>query len=175
MLGCGDEGGNSLVRLACMIPRGEGLGVELYTGSTYRGCCFDLTEIRPDEDRRSDAPSLELRYNLCEEGAIRDYIPSCIARQYTRCIWDEGGLRGTYLIDELHECGGGVPLYIELCSDDFLEVINIPVANMPFIGTRMYCDALCAKAFAVSSDLQQIGYVPPAGITQCSYLIDIDA
>ena len=80
VLCCLDEGGYSL-GVICWIVRGVGLGIELDTVGAKGSSSVKVLEIRPDEDRGADAPSVELAEDLCEEVAVMSYIPARITRQ----------------------------------------------------------------------------------------------
>ena len=75
-----DEGSYSL-GVICRIVRGVGLGIELDTVGAKGSSSVKVLEIRPDEDRGADAPSVELAEDLCEEVAVMSYIPARITRQ----------------------------------------------------------------------------------------------
>jgi len=80
VLCCLDEGGYSLGAI-CRIVRGVGLGVELDAVGAKGRSSVEVLEIRPDEDRGADAPSVELAEDLREEVTVTSYVPARITRQ----------------------------------------------------------------------------------------------
>ena len=82
---------------------------------------------------------------------------------------------GSYLFDDRHEGGGGIPLDVELSGDHSLEITHVLIADMALIRAWVDGDTLCPEALAVQRDLNEVGDIAATSITQGSYLIYIDA
>jgi hypothetical protein len=80
VLSCLDEGSYSFGAI-CRIVRSVGLGIELDAVGAQGGGGIKVLEIRTDEDRGADTPSVELAEDLCEEVAVMSYNPARITRQ----------------------------------------------------------------------------------------------
>lgn len=146
------------------IEGGIGLGIELDTVRADSCCFFEVPEIRTDEDRGTYAPLLQLREDLGEEGAVCSDIPACTTRQSIGRVGDQGHLMRAYTPDELHEGGNGIPLDIEFCREDLLQVVDILVAYVALIWSGMYRDPLCSEALTVEGYLDKVGDIPSTSI-----------
>ena len=125
---------------------------------------IEIPEIRTDEDRGAYPPLLELTEDLGEEGAVRSDIPACTAGQGIRGVGDEGHLIGTHTPHELHEGGDGIPLDIEFRRQDLLQVVDVLVAYVALVRSRVYRDALGSEALAVERHSDKVGDIPASSI-----------
>ena len=146
------------------VESGIGLGVELHSVGADRRCFLKVPEIRTDEDRGTYAPLLELTEDLGEEGAVRSDIPACTAGQGVGGIGDEGHLIGTHTPHELHEGGDGVTLDIEFRRQHLLQVVDVLVAYVALVRSRVYRDTLGSEALAVERHSDKVGDIPASSI-----------
>src|SRR5690606_40716138 len=94
-------------------------------------------------------------------------VPTTVRSNGIRRIGDQCCLGGPYFPDNVEIPGIRIPLNIEFGGDDILQVENIVVPYMSFIGPGMHGYAFRPKTFAVCSNLKDIGIIPAAGIPEC--------
>ena len=141
-----------------------GLGVELHSVCADRRCFFEVPEVRTDEDRGTYPPLLELTEDIGEERAVRSDIPACTAGQGIRGVGDEGHLVRAHTPHQLHEGGDGVTLDIEFRSQDLLQVVDVLVAYVALVRSRVYRDALGSEALAVERHSDKVGDIPASSV-----------
>ena len=81
---------------------------------------------------------------------------------------------GFYFFNELKKFFGGVSFDVEFGGNVGRQIQNVGVANVSFIGSWVYGNALCSKTLAVQRYLQYIGVVATSGISEGGNFVDID-
>ena len=164
------------------IPAGITLGIELHTVGARP--CGHLNHLRIgiDENAHADTAALEFLDHILQVILVLDRIPAGIAGQHPVGIGHQRHLRGTDFLHQINKTPNsklripnppGVPLYVELRSNDGLDVVDVLIADMPLVGTGMYGDALSTEALAIDSKLFHIGSVAATCIADGGHLVDI--
>ena len=65
---------------------------------------------------------------------------------------------------QLHEGGDGVTLDIEFRRQDLLQVVDVLVAYVALVRSRVYRDALGSEALAVERHSDKVGDIPASSI-----------
>ena len=82
-------------------------------------------------------------------------------------------LVGLHLQHQIDELARGIALDIELGAEQGTQRVDIALADMPLVRTRMHRDAVRAKTLAVLRNFQYIRDIATPRIAQCGHLVDV--
>ena len=131
------------------IESGIGLGVEFHSVGSYGSGSSGGFCIGIDKNGHADVVLVELCYHVAQERSVFAGIPVMVGGQLSWFVGDESNLCGLHFADKVAEFLGRESFDVELRSEARLELSNITISDMSFVGTRVYGDALCSETLAV--------------------------
>ena len=116
---------------------------------------------------------MQLVHNGLQVAQVVAYVPSVIRRELRRRVGHKCDLRRADVEHHREKLVGGVTFDIEFGFDERLELINVLLTDVSFVGSGVHRDAVGSEPLAVKRCLDNVRIIASAGITQGGYLIDI--
>jgi hypothetical protein len=156
------------------IFAGVAFGVEFdAVGAGFR-CPFNHGDDGIDEERDADAGVFETPDGLTEVVFMADGVPAVVGSDLAKRVGDEGHLArayGEYEVDEFLFLG--IAFDVKFGGDDLLNVVDVGVADVAFVGSWVNGYAVGAESLRVYGGFYYVGVIASAAIAKGAEFVDV--
>ena len=148
-------------------------GVEFHAVGAGLGCQLYVFDVGAYKQTCAYAGFLKAVDYLAKEVEIGLNFPTCRRSEGVGGIGHQCHLFGFGFEHKVDKVGTRVTFDVEFGANERAQKKHVGVANMALIGTWVYGNSLCSKAFAVHCYSLHIWQIASAGIAQGGNLVDI--